>query len=192
MMSNKPSTSYRSLAEAAFDAWFSPATAVVDAWRGALQERPGDGRVAGAWSTAPTVRSAARTEEVVPLGEEVLEVTKRTENRGTVRVHRYVVETPVEKQVTLQSERVVVERRKPVEDKVTGEILTEVMVEVVETAEVPVINKRARLREEIVVRTEHTQHVETVRDTVRRDEVDIQQPGKTRSGHQLRQVTAER
>ena len=35
-------------------------------------------------------------EEVIPLGEEVLEVSKRTENRGTARIHRYVVETPVE------------------------------------------------------------------------------------------------
>ena len=130
-------------------------------------------------------------EEVIPLGEEVLEVSKRTENRGTARIHRYVVETPVEERVTLQSERVVVERRRPVSDKVTGEILTEVTVEVVETAEVPVIEKRTRLREEIVVRTERTQHVETVRETVRRDEVEIQQPGK-RQPQQLRSVTAER
>lgn len=154
-------------------------------WMGAMQ---GLQQAGGSGAT----RGVSGMEEVIPLGEEVLEVNKRTENRGTVRIHRYVVETPVEKQVTLHSERVVVERRKPVEDKVTGEILTEVTVEVVETAEVPVIKKRARLREEIVVRTEHTQHVETVRDTVRRDEVDIQQPGKTRIGHQLRQVTTER
>jgi len=154
-------------------------------WMGAMQ---GLQQAGGTGAT----RGVAGMEEVIPLGEEVLEVSKRTENRGTVRIHRYVVETPVEKQVTLQSERVVVERRKPTENKVTGEILTEVTVEVIETAEVPVINKRARLREEIVVRTEHTQHVETVRDTVRHDEVDIQQPGKTRSGHQLRHVTAER
>jgi stress response protein YsnF len=93
--------------------------------------------------------------------------------------------------VTLQSERVVVERRRPVSDKVTGEILTEVTVEVVETVEVPVIEKRARLREEVVVRTERTQHVETVRETVRRDEVEIQQPGKPQS-QQLRSATAER
>jgi stress response protein YsnF len=85
-----------------------------------------------------------------------------------------------------------VERRRPASDKVTGEILTEVTVEVVETAEVPVIEKRARLREEIVIRTERTQHVETVRDTVRRDEVEIQQPGRRRAGQQLRSVTAER
>jgi stress response protein YsnF len=137
-------------------------------------------------------RGPSGVEEVIPLGEEVLEVSKRTENRGTARIHRYVVETPVEERVTLQSERVVVERRRPVTDKVTGEILTEVTVEVVETAEVPVIEKRARLREEVVVRTERTQHVETVRDTVRRDEVEIQQPGRKRGGQQLRSVTAER
>jgi uncharacterized protein (TIGR02271 family) len=154
-------------------------------WMGAMQ---GLQQAGGPGAT----RGVAGMEEVIPLGEEVLEVSKRTENRGTVRIRRYVVETPVEKQVTLHSERVVVERRKPVEDRVTGEILTEVTVEVIETAEVPVTKKRARLREEVVVRTEHTQHVETVRDTVRRDEVDIQQPGKTRNGHQLRQVTAER
>ena len=131
-------------------------------------------------------------EEVIPLGEEVLEVSKRTENRGTARIHRYVVETPVEQQVTLQSERVVVERRRPMNDRVTGEILTEVTVEVVETAEVPVVEKRARLREEVVVRTERTQQVETVRETVRRDEVDIRQPGKGQGGQRLRSVSAER
>jgi stress response protein YsnF len=192
MTSNKPSTSYRSPAEAAFAAWFSPATAVFDAWRGALQELPGDDRGAGAPSTTPAVRSAARAEEVIPLGEEVLEVGKRTENRGTARIRRYVVETPVERQVSLQSERVVVERRRPASDRVTGEILTEVAVEVVETAEVPVVEKRTRLREEIVVRTERTQQVETVRETVRRDEVEVQQPGKGRSSQQLRTISAER
>ncbi len=78
-----------------------------------------------------------------------------------------------------------------VSDKVTGEILTEMTVEVIETAEVPVIAKRVRLREEVVVRTERTQHVETVRETVRRDEVEIQQPGRKREKQQLRAVTAE-
>ena len=129
---------------------------------------------------------------MIPLGEEVLEVGKRTENRGTARIHRYVVETPVEERITLQSERVVVERRRPVSDKVTGEILTEVTVEVVETAEVPVVEKRARLREEVVVRTERTQQVETVRETVRRDEVEIEQPSKGRAAQRLRSATAER
>jgi stress response protein YsnF len=141
---------------------------------------------------APAARGLAKAEEVIPLAEEVLEVGKRTENRGTARIHRYVVETPVERQVTLQSERVVVERRRPVEDKVTGEVLTEVTVEVVETEEVPVVRKGVRLREEVVVRTERTQRVETVRETVRRDEVDIQQPRSRRGQQRLRAVDAER
>jgi hypothetical protein len=153
-------------------------------WMGAMQSlQQTNGSVAA--------RGPSGMEEVIPLGEEVLKVGKRTENRGTARIHRYVVETPVEERITLQSERVVVERRRPVSDKVTGEILTEVTVEVVETAEVPTIEKRARLREEIVVRAERSQHVEVVRETVRRDEVEIQQPGK-RQPQQLRSVTAER
>jgi stress response protein YsnF len=154
-------------------------------WLGAMQ-----GLQQAGSSTA--ARGPSSLEEVIPLGEEVLEVSKRTESRGTARIRRYVVETPVEQQVTLQSERVVIERRRPVSDKVTGEILTEMTVEVIETAEVPVVEKRLRLREEIVVRTERTQQVETVQETVRRDEVEIQQPSRKRGGQQLRSVTADR
>jgi stress response protein YsnF len=54
-----------------------------------------------------------------------------------------------------------------------------------------VVGKRQRLREEIVVRTERTAHVETVRETLRHDEVEIQQPGKQRV-QQLRSATTER
>jgi hypothetical protein len=152
---------------------------------------------AGAMQTLqPAANSAAARgpsgmEEVIPLGEEVLEVGKRTENRGTARIHRFVVETPVEQQVTLMSEKVVVERRRPVSDKVTGEILTEVTVEIVETEEVPTVAKRTRLREEVVVRTERTQRVETVKATVRRDEVEIGQADPKRGNRQLRSVAAE-
>jgi stress response protein YsnF len=135
-------------------------------------------------------RGVSGMEEVIPLGEEVLEVSKRTENRGTARIRRFVIETPIERQVTLQSERVVVERRRPVSDNVTGEILTEVTVEIVETEEVPVIEKRLRLREEIVVRTERAQRVETVKETVRRDEAEIQQPSRKR-GSQNSLVTSQ-
>ena len=151
----------------------TPATPFTDMflwpWTGAMQ---------GMQQARSAVRGPSSQEEVIPLGEEVLEVSKRTVNQGTARIRRYVVETPVEQQVTLQSEKVVVERRRPVTDKVTGEILTELSVEVVETSEVPVVSKRLRVREEIVVRTERSQRVETVADTVRRDEVEIRQPSK--------------
>lgn len=122
----------------------------------------------------PASRQVPGNEEVIPLAEEVLVVGKRTVNTGTTRIRRYVVETPVEQQVSLVRERVVVERRRPATNKVTGETLTELTIEVVETDEVPVVAKSLQLREEIVVRTERTEHIETVRDTVRQDEVEIE------------------
>ena len=123
---------------------------------------------------ARVARQTQGNEEVIPLAEEVLVVGKRTVNTGTTRVRRYVVETPVEQQVSLMRERVVVERRRPATNKVTGEALTELTIEVVETDEVPVVAKGLQLREEIVIRTERTEHVETVRETVRQDEVEIE------------------
>ncbi len=127
----------------------------------------------------PISRQALAQEEIVPLAEEVLVVGKRTVETGTTRIRRYVVETPVEQQVSLVRERVVVERRKATTNKITGEELTELTVEVTETDEVPVIAKSVQIREEIVVRTERTARIETVRETVRQDEVEIE-PSNTR------------
>jgi stress response protein YsnF len=112
-------------------------------------------------------------EEVIPLAEETLVVGKHTVTSGTTTVRRYVVEVPAEQQVTLYDEKVVVERRKPVTDAVTGETLTELTVEMIETTEVPLVAKGVKVREEVVVRRERTKRVETVRDTIRRDEVEI-------------------
>lgn len=152
-------------------------------WLGAGQAPQQDGSV--------KPRGVAGTEEVISLGEEVLEVGKRTENRGTVSVRRFVVETPVEREVTLQRERVVVERRRPANDSVTGEVLTELTVEIIETDEVATVSKRQRLREEIVIRTERTERVETVKDTLRRDEVEIHQPSQKRGSQKRPPVAVE-
>jgi stress response protein YsnF len=87
--------------------------------------------------------------------------------------------------VSLYDEKVIVERRKPVTDAATGETLTEVTVEMIETSEVPVVGKGVKVREEVVVRRERTSRVETVRDTVRRDEIEItRSEDNQRSGRQ--------
>jgi stress response protein YsnF/hemerythrin-like domain-containing protein len=119
------------------------------------------------------VQPSSRAEEVIPLAEETLIVGKHTVTSGTTTVRRYVVERPVEERVELYDEKVVVERRKPVTDANTGETLTEVTVEMIETSEVPFVAKNVKVKEEVVVRRERTQRVETVRDTVRRDEIEI-------------------
>jgi stress response protein YsnF len=147
----------------------------------------------GMW-TAPLGRSVGRStngqlssqaEEVIPLAEETLIVGKQTVTSGTTTVRRFVVETPVEQQVSLYDEKVVVERRKPVTDATTGETLTELTIEMIETSEVPVVGKGVKVREEVVVRRERTSRVETVRDSVRRDEIEITQSDENgRSGRQ--------
>jgi uncharacterized protein (TIGR02271 family) len=107
--------------------------------------------------------------------EEQLDIGKRTVDRGTTGIRRYVVETPVEENVTLHGERVTVERRQSIEATAahgTG-AFEERVVEVRETAEEPVVAKTARVAEEVVVGREATARTETVRDTVRREEVEV-------------------
>ena len=124
-------------------------------------------------SSAQNVQPSSQAEEIIPLAEETLIVGKQTVTSGTTTVRRFVVETPVEQQVSLYDEKVIVERRKPVTDAATGETLTELTIEMIETSEVPVVGKSVKVREEVVVRRERTSRVETVRDTVRRDEIEI-------------------
>lgn len=118
--------------------------------------------------------NANEGEGVIPLAEEELRVGKRLVNRGTTRIRRYVVETPVEKTVSLRDERAVVERRCPVTDEPTGEHFTEKTVELTETSEVPTVEKSARLKEEVVIRREGREREELVEDTVRREEIDVE------------------
>ncbi|HYC04778.1 MAG TPA: YsnF/AvaK domain-containing protein [Azospirillaceae bacterium] len=117
----------------------------------------------------------AGTEEHIPIVEENLEVGKRAVERGGVRVHTRLVETPVEQSVTLRDETVSVERRavdRPIGD-IPADALRERSIEVTETDEVPVVAKSAHIREEVVIRKDVQERAETVRDTVRHTEVDI-------------------
>ncbi len=106
--------------------------------------------------------------------EEQLRVGKRETGRGNVRVRSYVVERPVEEQVRLREERVTVERRpvdRPVEP---GEAaFQERTIEVTETREEPVVDKTARVTGEVVVGKDVKERTETVGDTVRKTEVEV-------------------
>ncbi|WP_448208277.1 YsnF/AvaK domain-containing protein [Azospirillum sp. sgz302134] len=111
----------------------------------------------------------------IQLSEEQLHVGKRAVNRGTTRVRRFVVETPVEEQVSLRDETVTVERRAVTGDRpVTDADFTERTVEMTEVDEEAVVGKSARVTEEVVLRKDATERVETVRDTVRREDVEIE------------------
>jgi uncharacterized protein (TIGR02271 family) len=143
----------------------------------------GENRTATAAAGMPGSRGAALregAEEVIPLSEEQLTVGKRLVNRGTTSIRRFVVETPVEENVTLHTERVSIDRRPASAGaRVDNADFTDRTIDVTETDEEAVVSKTARVREEVVVHKEAADRVETVRDTVRRQDVEIDRDGST-------------
>lgn len=111
----------------------------------------------------------------IEIVEEDLAVGKRRHERP-VRIHTYTVETPVEEDVTLREERVNIERR-PVDRPATYASFQEKSIEMTEFEEEAVSEKRARVVEEIHVSKDVDTRTETVHDTVRRTEVDIDRNG---------------
>lgn len=111
----------------------------------------------------------------MPVVEEQVDVGKRAVERGRVRVHTHVVERPVEQTVRLRDEEVHVERRsanRPV--TASEDAFRERTIEASETDEEAVVEKEARVVEEVVVSKDAVEREETVRDTVRRTEVDVE------------------
>ncbi len=118
--------------------------------------------------------------EAIPVVEETLRVGKRETAHGRVRIRSYVVETPVEEQVTLRRETVEVERRavdRPVTD--ADRLFQDRVIEATESEEEAVIAKEARVTGEVVVRKDSDTRTETVRDTVRRTEVEVERDDGT-------------
>jgi uncharacterized protein (TIGR02271 family) len=112
--------------------------------------------------------------------EEALHVGKRQTERD-VHVRTTVTETPVEETVRLRQEHVTVERR-PVDRQVRptdGEAFKEQTMTVTETGEESVVSKQARVVEEVVILKDAAEHIETVRDTVRRTDVQVDQTAGT-------------
>jgi uncharacterized protein (TIGR02271 family) len=137
-------------------------------------ERRSDLATEGLGAAAATTTNAAG-EEVIQAAEEQLRVGKREVGRGGVRVRSYVTERPVEEQVELRQEHVTIERR-PVDRELTaGEgAFQERTIEVVERGEEAVVSKTARVTEEIGLRKDVERETETVRDTVRKQEVEVE------------------
>jgi len=129
--------------------------------------------------------STEQGEVAIPIVEEEIRVGKREVESGGVRVETRVEETPVNEQVTLRDEHVTVERR-PVDRAVDAGTVTDAFregtFEVRERDEEAVVQKEARVVEEVVVNRNVEQRTETIQDTVRRTDVDVEQvPGQTRT-----------
>jgi stress response protein YsnF len=112
----------------------------------------------------------------IPVINEELQIEKRAIETGGVKVRTSIKETPVEENVVLKEEHVYVERHK-VERPATEADFSKAQdkeIEVTEQAEVPVVNKEARVVEEVNVKKDVEERDKTIRDTVRNTEVDIE------------------
>lgn len=123
-----------------------------------------------------------REEATIPVTEEEVSFGKRAVERGGVRIYSRVVERPVSGDVTLHEERVRVERQPADRPAAAADrAFEDRSVEFTETAEEPVVSKRARVVEEVKVSKEDEEHEEHVEATERHTDVEVRPtPGQPR------------
>lgn len=121
-------------------------------------------------------RFADERAETAKIVEENLKVGKRAYVSGGARLHTYVVEKPVEESLMLRREHVDVERRsvdRPATSADIADAFEEKTIEMTEYTEEAVVEKDARVVEEVSLGKTVEQETETIRDTVRHTEVEI-------------------
>ena len=111
----------------------------------------------------------------VDVVEEHLEVGKRTVDTGGARVSSRIVERPVEERINLREEHVNVNRNRVDRPADSGDLANfkNQTIEEHETSEVPVVNKEARVVEEISLDKEVENREEVIRENLRKTEVDV-------------------
>ncbi len=146
---------------------------------GALRSQPDlameQPRTMAAQSPAELRRLDAGDEAVLPVVAEELAVGKREVTTGRVQVDSRVTERPVEADVRLREERISVERRPTNRPVSSGDqVGQDRSIEVHAMGEESVVAKQARVVEEVMINKQVQERTETVRDTVRRMDVDIE------------------
>lgn len=111
----------------------------------------------------------------IDVVKEDINIGKKEVQDGGIRIRSRVIEKPVEESVRLREERVYV-RRNPVDRAVTDadHVFENTTVEMTQSREVPVVDKTARVVEEISLGKDVEEREETISDSVRETEVDIE------------------
>lgn len=127
------------------------------------------------------IRMGEEDEIRIPLVEEELTATVRPVDAGAVRFEKDVISEDREIDVPVTEERIRVERRivDRALDAADQEPFEQIVVEVPLRAETVDVQKTARVKEEVVISKEVVQHTEHVADTVRREEVYMDQEPRT-------------
>ncbi|WP_024554515.1 YsnF/AvaK domain-containing protein [Franconibacter helveticus 513] len=146
-----------------------------------ISNRGYTGTPGSAVSTAAGALTGDERDETLKLAEEQVDIGKRRVSDGVVRLRRYTVEEDVSEDISLFDQHADMFRRAVDEPAYLNDVdWSERTIEVEESHEVPTVNKTARVREEVGLRTEGNERVETVKDTVRRQEVEVDKSGTDR------------
>ncbi|MGH9855564.1 MAG: YsnF/AvaK domain-containing protein [Blastocatellia bacterium] len=123
----------------------------------------------------------AERELAFPVIEEELRIGKRMVEHGGVRIYGRVTERPVEQEVHLREERINVKHRQV--DRIASEqdlgMFRDVLVEVTEMSEEPVVTKESHVVEEVIISKEVVDHPQTIRETLRRADVEVERLSET-------------
>lgn len=132
-------------------------------------------------ATKGTARDTALAEEArIKLKEEKLKVGKREVEYGRVRLRKVIRTEVVNQPVELKREEIVVERV-PAGEASATEDFSEDEIYVPLRREEAVVQKEARVREEVRVGKREQREQETVSETVRSEDVEVEQEGVSES-----------
>jgi len=134
------------------------------------------GTIGSDYDVATTDTAASGTDVLrVPVHEEELTATKRQVEQGQVRVSKDVVAEDRTLEVPVTEERVHVTRRTVDRDATAdGNVFEEGTIDVPVRGEEVDVQKRVRVAEEVEIAKEAVQRTQRVADTVRREEVHIE------------------
>lgn len=124
---------------------------------------------------AVTPKLAQAQPETVQLAEEQLDIGRKKIETGRTRVRRFTTERDVAQDVTLHDEHAEVLRKAVTQPAAPGDIdWADRQIEVAETKEQALVNKTARVVEEVSLRAKGEEHVETIHEKLRRQQAEIQ------------------
>jgi uncharacterized protein (TIGR02271 family) len=118
-------------------------------------------------------RAVGREDLYVPVIEESIAVGKREVERGGVRLETHVKETPFQQNVALHEEQVRVERHAVNRPVTAADQIGDKVIEVRARGEEAVVQKQARVVEEITLKKEASTRNEQITDTIKKTEVDV-------------------
>ncbi len=122
---------------------------------------------------ATELPKGAPSTDRISIVEERMQIGKREVEHGGVVVRSRIVEEPVQKDITVRAERAYVDRRQ-IDRPASAADYQPQDLEMVEHAEKVYAAKTAHVVEEVRLGKKVSEHKETIRDTVRHTEIDVE------------------